>query len=219
MAYILFVHWQIRLSIHSVHLSLFRNIIITTTSILVVATLKTPPTTSILVAGSQRVKIKATDNGVTASVSSNNCNFTLIKQRYAGGVFCVMAAQCLVLLTRGPVSDTRMFSRSISAYSEQWWRTISRSRGTSARGRMAFQANKSMNSQFYILFFHISFIAKILVHAHRNIFCMTSFAFLRTFQALRYRFEPFWVLEKLRIKLWHFNNVSIVKVFFIILPS
>ena len=24
----------------------------------------------------------------------NNCNFTLIKQCYAGGVFCVMAAQC-----------------------------------------------------------------------------------------------------------------------------
>ena len=35
---------------------MLRNIIITTTSILVVATLKTPRTTSILVAGSQRVK-------------------------------------------------------------------------------------------------------------------------------------------------------------------
>ena len=28
------------------------------------------------------------------SPEPNNCNFTLIKQRYAGGVFCVMAAQC-----------------------------------------------------------------------------------------------------------------------------
>ena len=27
-------------------------------------------------------------------VNSNNCNFTLIKQCYAGGVFYVMAAQC-----------------------------------------------------------------------------------------------------------------------------
>ena len=27
-------------------------------------------------------------------VNSNYCNFTLIKQCYVGGVFCVMAAQC-----------------------------------------------------------------------------------------------------------------------------
>ena len=27
-------------------------------------------------------------------VNSNNCNFTFIRQCYAGGVFCVMAVQC-----------------------------------------------------------------------------------------------------------------------------
>ena len=26
-------------------------------------------------------------------VNSYNCNFTLIKQRYAGGIFCIMAGQ------------------------------------------------------------------------------------------------------------------------------
>ena len=36
-------------------------------------------------------------------VNSNNCNFTLIKQRYAGGVFCRNGCPMPVLLTRAPV--------------------------------------------------------------------------------------------------------------------